>query len=524
MFENFPSDLINRSKNNIFKHIYRDFNMRDQLICGQNTDEMPRDLKGSIFYQQIFHSAIWNRCNFTDASGNGTIFKDNDFYKSDLKNASFQYCNFSDNIFQSCLFEGSNFANSTFALFAIQDSKIYGCSFVGTEFYSGIIRNSKISSSNFELCRFRKILFENLDLRQLTLNYAFFEHVSMKNVCLPFLQIPYTFNGLQYVFDTKDSITISSHSSYTKKINLEEYKEMILDFIVFFNDRNQYFPLTNCYIVQNKLEMAINCNETGVKISADLHDFRSLYFYCIQASQILKIQKEKRILLYSDINKSLSNAVLSGGEYHQFKIYFPRIKRLLFDIPNNNPVMTLKIFTNISPDDYERLSILLNALERVTSETNSSLDSKHIEIRHNSPNVIDFFSSGQFRELIANLQCIYAILEPVISNLASIITIGGVAGKFIENQNQRKKHSLYNKTEFENILKLRKELNKLFIENTKNYQESTSLSIQKDFLDKLKDIKEELKNSGIIISSLEIQFLDGKEDILDNICQPDLQL
>lgn len=522
MFEDFSIEQINISKKNIFKHILRDFNMKDQLSRGQNSDEMPKDLRSTIFYQQIFNSAIWNNCDFTDVSGNGTIFRENDFFNSDLKNVSFQYCSFSDSIFQSSLFEGSNFANSTFALFAIQDSKIYGCSFVGTEFYSGILRNTAVLSSNFELCRFRKMLFENLDLRQLTLNYAIFENITMKNVCLPFLQIPYTFNGLQYVFNTTDSISFSSHSSSRNSINLEEYKEMISDFIIFFNDRNQYFPLTNCYIVQNKIEMAIACNETGVKISAELHDFRSLYFYCIQASQILKISKEKRILLYSDINTLLSNATLSGGEYHQFRLYFPRIKNLLFDVPKNNPVMTLKIYTNIEPNDYKKLSILLQALENVTSECNISLDSKHIEIRHNSPNVIDFFSSGQIRDLITSLQNIYEILEPIISNLASVITLGGAAGKFIKNPNLKKRNTLCKKQEYWSIVKLRKELNRLYLNDTLSQEKYTAINTQKDLLCKFADIKENLKYSGIIISALEIQFLDGKEDILDTFYQQNL--
>ena len=66
----------------------------------------------------------------------------------------------------------------------------------------------------------------------------------MKNVCLPFIQMPYTFNGLQYIFNTSDDIKISSHDSSTKFIKLETYKEMIQDFIIFFNVKNQQIRRT----------------------------------------------------------------------------------------------------------------------------------------------------------------------------------------------------------------------------------------------------------------------------------------
>ncbi len=529
MFEEFSKDIIDRAESRIYRHIFRDFNIKGQLNSGQGVDEMPKDLKGTIFYQAMFESEVWNNCDLTNVSGNGTIFRDNDFYQSKINNVSMQYCSFAKDVFQECSFNGSNFANSTFTYCAIQDGEIYGCSFLGTEFYSGLIRNTKISSSNFELCRFRKIYLDNIDLRQLTLNYAFFEDVTMKKVCLPFIQMPYTFNGLQYVFETSDNITISSYYYPTKDIEVKAYKEMIQDFIIFFNAKNQYFPLTNCYIVQNKTEQAIMCNETGIKKSALLHDFRSLYFYCIQASQILKIAREKRVILYSEINTILSNAQLTEGEYHQFCLYFPMIKKLLFDTPKDNPVLTLTIHTNIDPADYNKLSLLLDALEKATNECGISLDSKHVEIRHNSPNVIDFFSSGQLNDLISNFQSIFYILRPIIADLASIITIGGAigaTGKILKNKINKNNVQMHKKKSTTEIIKLRKELNKLLANNGESSQQSPSFSvnIEKAFIEKLTSIKDTLQKSGILITSLEIHFLDGKEDILDILYHQDIFL
>lgn len=522
MIEEYSEENIKKATVDIFKHIKKDYNIKGKLSSSNNVN-MPKDMRDAVFYQEVFQSGVWNETDLTNVSGNGTIFRDNDFFKAKLDNVSLQYCNFTEDVFQHCSFRGSNFANSTLVYCAIQDGAIHGCSFVGTEFYSGILRNIKIDSSTFELCRFHKTVLEDLDLRQLTLNYTFFEKVTMNKVCLPFLQIPYTFNGLQYVFDTSDNITISSHSNKQFELNLEEYRAMIQDFTIFFNSQNQYFPLVNCYIVQNKWDLARLSNETGIKISIEKHDFRSLYFYCIQATQVLNIERSKRVILYSEISRHLSAHSLTGGEYHQFCIYFPMIKKLLFDVPNNNPVLTIVIKTNIEPTDYKNLGILLKALDEAADTCGIQLDSKHVEIRHNSPNIIDYFSSGSFSCLISNAKSIYYLLRPFISDLSGIITIGTGAimfGNYVkEKRNQSGKKKF--KSNSPDIIQLRKELNRLY---TSNGQENEKIlhidtNVKKEFIDELENIRRTLKQSGIEIAGLEIQFLNTEEDILDNLYQ-----
>lgn len=530
MFGKFNENEIQEAESNICRHIIKDYNIRGKLNSGYRVLNMPTDLNGAVFYQTKFESSIWNKCDLTNASGNGTIFRDNDFEQSKLDNVSMQYCSFTKDVFHECTFHGSNFANSTFTYCAIQNSDIYGCSFLGTEFHSGILRDTQISSSTFELCKFRKIIMENLDLRQLTLNYAFFEDVTMKNVCLPFFQMPYTFNGLQYIFDTSSDITIASHDRSVDRIELSEYRNMLTDFIIFFDCKNEYFPLTNCYIVNNQRNLAILCNETGIKTSTHNHDFRSLYFYCVQAAQILKLPREKRTLIYSQINTVLANAQLTVGEYHQFYLYFPRIKKLLFDTPNDNPVLTLTIHTNIAPDDYRRLSILLKVIEDASAECGVPLDSKHIEIRHNSPNIIDFFTSGELQNLVLTLQHVYTVLSTAISDISNIITIGSlvavVADKGLKKMAKRNVHEKIEKEDNLEIVKLRKELNQLIEYETERSMQSVSYysNPKIDLETKLASSKQLLKAEGIEIASLEIQFLDGKEDILDTLYHQDISL
>ena len=163
-------------------------------------------------------------------------------------------------------------------------------------------------------------------------------------------------------------------------------------------------------------------------------------------------------------------------------------------------------------------------MEKATNECNISLDSKHIELRHNSPNIIDYFASGNYQDLIMNAQSIYNMLRPIIADVASIITIGGMLGAIVRNSHIKKEtepRSLHKKNASSNMVNLRKELNVLYENNRECYEHSPLFEINDKSIifEKLVTVQEELKKADIVITELEIQFLDGNNDLLDNFYQ-----
>lgn len=522
---------ITQATNNIYRHINKDYNIRNKIGSGIGTNEMPQDLTDAIFYQETFRNCNWKKSDLTNVSGNGTIFSHNDFIMSKLDNVSLQYCSFFNDVFMQCHIHGSNFANSTFSNCAIVNGDVMGCSFVGTEFSNGILRDTLIESSTFERCVFKDMTLENLDLRQLTLNYTSFENVTMKKVCLPFIQMPYTFNGMQYIYNTTDDIYIASHEEDGKILTISEYMSLLPDFITFFDSQEQYFPLTNCYFVNNQLELAEQSNEIGIHTSAARRDFRSLYFYCIQATKILKLTHQKRASIYTKINNIIKSYSLSEAEYHQFCIYFPMIKKLIFDTPNDKPILMITLKTNIEPSSYSQLATLIAALEEATKPFETVLDSKHIEIRHNSPNVIDFFVSGNASLLFKSANSVLNIITPVVSNTADYISVGQTIlgiGKFIYKRMTSKKENK-NAVEEKNIVFshetncVRKELDSLRINKTKNLhiEFSQNLEYLSTPLKELTNLQEKLKSQGTMIHDIDIQYLNGEDDIMSIMYQLD---
>lgn len=536
MFREHSPYEITQATDKIYKHIIKDYNVRNQLGSGDGTNNMPKDLQNAIFYHESFRDCKWVESDLTNVGGNGTIFSNNDFLYSIIDNASLQYCNFSNDIFWDCSMRGSNFANSTFSDFAFINGNIFGCSFVGSMLNGGIIRDTPIECSTFERCMLKNVKLENLDLRQLTLNYATFDDVEMKNVGLPFIQLPYTFNGLQYVYDTMDDIYIVSHEKADGKMDIARYMDMLPDFIIFFDSQEQYFPLTNCYIVDHQKELAVQCNEQGIITSALRHDFRSLYFYCLQASKILQITPAQRKQIYSKIQSALTEPVLNVAEYHQFCIYYPMIKRLLFDRPTEKPILMLSLKTNIEPNDYDRLSTLIAALEEVTQPYEKNLDSKHIEIRHNSPDIVDFILSGNFQLLLDNLQTVYDMITPIIGDLSTYMTVGAGLYQVIKKLHEQHRKKVKKKIAEENnpidetpkeehripdIKSVRDEINRLHDAQVERVLEQIQSSeVNSPVLNReLVNLQEKLRHSGIVIEDIEIQYFDEDGDILSSLYQ-----
>ena len=537
----------------LYKYINGDHNMRDTIL-NANGRRMPRDMKHAILYQKTFSMCDWGGCDLTNLSANGSKIIDGDFYVSKLHNASMQNVLFDGCVFQNCDFDGSNFSNSTFCSSIIQNGSIHGCSFLGSIFDRTILRNSKVTYSTFELAVFQNATFENLILRDLTLNYAYFEDVKMSNVKLPFLQLPYTFNGLMYALNTKDNIYIATSNPEEPTMTIKKYRSFLEDMTQFFHGHDECFPLANCYLTLNELEKAKKANREGITNSATKCDFRMLYFFCIQASRELKLSKKQRYSLYSTINHILSSKMLTQAEYYQFSLYYPKIKRLLFDNPHNKPSLFISLHTNIAANDYKRLGLLMQTLEDISATCGVQLDSNHMEIRHSSPNILDWLPIGDFKHLVTLFQATWATISPILAATlqhgSEVITVLTGLQAFrsyckkrrISNNELTAERTCnadgatdvekrYKKTmeekqdeekdlleDYNSVLNARIEL----LKRTHAMTNAESLN-EIGFYD-ASMIKQELeqrilklKEEGIIIEEMEVQLLDGDHDMLEHM-------
>lgn len=416
----------------IFSYIIKDYNSCGSLSSTENKI-IAKDIKGSILYEASFKKCIWEKCDLTNVSGNGCKFFACDFWDSKIINAAFQHSIFEDNIFyNNDKFLGTNLAYSIFEWDIIKKTDIYGCAFTGAIFNNTTIQDCSIKHSNFELCVFQNTTLKNVDLSNLTLKYVFFKDVKMHDVNLPFMQMPYTFGGMKYVLNQADNVKISTTNAHKPFMSVKEYRKMLPKLIDFFYKQNDYFPLANCYIANNQMDDAKKANKAGILQSTSVCDFRKLYFFCLQATQEIRISKNERRDIYNQLSNSIRFENLSGAEYHEFRHYYPMIKRLMFDNPYNNPTLSFSIHTNIEADNYNNLSLLMKVLDKIADNSGEKLDSKHLEIRHNSPNIIDWFPIGELPALLNILKDTLNALKPFMTEwLSNLVQYAGTTATII---------------------------------------------------------------------------------------------
>ena len=153
------------------------------------------------------------------------------------------------------------------------------------------------------------------------------------------------------------------------------------------------------------------------------------------------------------------------------------------------------------------------------------MDSKHIEIRHNSPNVIDFFLSGNSQLLLDSAKEIINILTPIIADIsnyitvgATMVTVGKVSSKWLNKKfSSQKAESIssnetnYVRKELENLRK--EKIEKMYLEYQQNNANS-SIPYKE-----LMNLQKKLQNEGIIINDIDIQYLNGESDVMNILYQ-----
>lgn len=529
------------TEDTIFSYIIKDYNSCGSLSSAEGR-RIPKDLKDSILYESSFKKCLWENCNLTNVSGNGCQFVACDFWENKVINAAFQHSIFDDNIFYDNNFLGSNLAYSIFEWNTLKKSDIDGCAFTGATFSNTTIRDCTIKHSNFELCVFQNTSFINVDLSNLALKYVFFKDVEMKNVKLPFMQIPYTFGGMKYVLSQKDNVKIVTTNPQMPLMTVKEYKKMLPKLIDFFYKQNDFFPLANCYLANAQIEEAKKANTVGIINSTSVCDFRKLYFFCMQATQEIRISKEERREIYNKISNNIRFENLSGAEYREFRHYFPMIKRLMFDNPYNNPTLSISFHTNIAADNFKDLGLLMKTLDMIAESSGIKLDSKHLEIRHNSPNIVDWFPVGELSNLLNILNKTIETLKPFIKNglpvflqnAGSIATIIGTvyAVKTYKENKTKSEEGIEQKTNTDSdklsydatcncdeIIKMRKELESRKAEHQKKMAsklQTTSIKIEEND-NSFFEILKEIEKSNVKINDLELHLLGEQTNLWEYI-------
>lgn len=488
------NSLLKHSKN---KERFRKNSHMISTGIEDSRDYTNKSLRRSRSSRKSFINAIFN-----SSAAAGSNFVSCSFERCNFKNANFQECNFIDcKIFNSTDNNSIVFSNFNETLFS-DEFVMNNLSFEHSVFYNSAFIDGEINNTTFYSCTLEGALFSNVAFNtvrftDLNIDYAIFENVVMNDVVLPFSQICYTFGLLDYLKSTKDEVYITSVSNQNGYISKDEYLELIPDFINYYTETKDFFPLANIYLFQGEYDKAKNTIKAGILTGVAECDFRRIKYLCKLISEYGVFGYHDRKEIYDYIYSHISFYNMHPSLLYNYNTYKKEIESYLLSNQGNNYITaTIDIETDVFPEDSKKIGILLSTLEEIIT-SNKSLTGEHsILCRHNSAEELRIVIDEIWSNLLIIVPSIYAILLGVMTLEEKRLSI--------------KKDRLEIATQSEkNVL----EIEKLRLKNEKD-----RIELQNIYAQQLKDqnkIRNEILRDGIVNNDIGIKSV--RHNMIGNI-------
>ncbi len=455
---------FNKAQENLMRNMKQKSFYREQQFVVFESETISSNFSGDNLRRSYYKNSEIKGANLTNVGFSGSVFVSTDFYDCIINNTKLDFCELDD-----CTFTNSediesvhlNFNESTICNSKFINLDMHAANFTNTIFDHVVFKDCTWKSLCLEGAVFRNTTLDNVKLNKLNFEFSFFDNIKMNNVRIPFPTIPYIFNGIKYLMDTRDSITISSAASKNGSISVSEYLSNMNDLILFYTRTQNYFPLANIFIAQDKFDYAYSAILAGIKLSMiHMRNFRLVYYFC----KLLQITEQFTFAQRSNAYRTIiDNSSLTNWrplDFYNFNHYIDRIRNTLLN-ENQNNFIVLTLNTNILCTEYEKICCVYQTIEdiiRLIEKEKKQKITHYVEIRHNSPH--EFFIKA-----ISNPDVLALLLEGI-----NLVFLG--IGKLINLHKEKKSE----KMEEEKISILKN------IENNYNSQESEYLKKQNEQL------------------------------------------
>lgn len=385
-----------------------DLDVSESILLKLDPDRFKKfDYNNINAYNQIFGSdydgghiskSHYDKCNFYNVIFDGTQGDSSKFINCCFSTCKFENANFERTDFFcssikenssicSCGFTKSNFSNTHF-----DGVTVIGCNFIETWLLDTQIKNSTFEYCNFENAMFDSVMLENIDFSKVSIDYVDFRNCSLSNVIFQFFSILHSFNGLNHIKENEDKVFLKFPDS-PNQITGKEFLQSLKDLEAYFYYKNDYFALANINIFLGENNAAYKNIVTGLNYCFMKKDFKEIKYLCKLASNNLFFSKKQLMELYALLNNKNIIEDMTYPEYRNYLDEIEGIKRILVDNPYNLPQTKIVIETNIDYSDTKNVSRVIENINKAYSLV-SEQSSTYLSIRHNSPDIFEFFLSN----------------------------------------------------------------------------------------------------------------------------------
>lgn len=456
------------------------------FLSGANNATLTGNYSNGRISHNYFDGCKFEGANLHRVSGAGSIFSTVKFSDVVISRSNFQSSTFESCEFDRCQLDGSNFSENYFANTVWTDCSAEAFNMSGAYFKD--CRFIRTRPGNLAEACLDNVYFEDIRLANMNVEFADFKAVHTNRVVLPFSQMPYVFNGLQYLTHTSDDVSISSHITDKGRIPIEEYVNVLKDMEIFYSYREEYFPLSNILLAFGQYEEAVSAILQGAASAAIQGDFRMCKYYCKLLTDDKYFNAKTLEEFYSRLCKVVQMHAFSDAEYFQYTKYFPDIRRMLVENPRGYPRAVLILKSEIEISNADQITFMLTTLDELIHMDGLMLHKPDIRLMHNSP--VTFIV-----DLCGNSMNILVAASVILSVFAGVCkTFGETANLVLKVQEIGEKRRAAELHQLEKQ-KLSKEIEKLKLENT-------------ELREKLAAQKKAVRRSGVILAEAELNTDD----------------
>lgn len=409
------------------------------------------NMKRSKFQNVDYHNCHFENVAFTASSFHNVAYKN-----TLLLGNSFACCNFFDCVIsenREIEYLGNNFSQSNFTNCIFKGFTLKNSGFLQTLFYNCKFHGTTFQSNTLEGSCFNKCTFADFHAGNTSIEFIELLNSEIKSAQFPFYQFAYIIGVAEYLKSSLDGISFIVNDEI---VSQEDYLEQVGNLILFYMDKQEYFPACNLLIATNRVKDAQSVFLSGINQALETLDFRMIRHFCRLAKRhdlldevtVYRARKEIDNCLYSNEIplERLNDFIVNAGE----------IRKILLSGKSDSVTYSFNIRTNIRRDDKSGIKYI----DSLTKEINYTLSQKdwgqlgyQVAVSNHSPFeiIVDVICAVGAIATIA--QVIWSIIDKnkeekaanklVIPDNYMLADIKLYA-KYVDNRIERSKEQLYN--------------------------------------------------------------------------------
>lgn len=366
--------------------------------------------------RSCFQNLNYSHCTFENDTFSAATFRNTVFEDTKLIGNSFACCNFFDSQFtaiteKNSLYIGNNFSQSNFTACAFRNVYLESSGFLQVLFYNCKFNSVIFQSNTLEGSCFNGCFLEKVNAGHTNVEFIELLNTKLKDITFPFYQFAYIIGASDFL---KEAFSGLSFTVADKEVTYEEYTCQIDNLILYYWDKQEFFPICNLLIAKGRIDDAQSIFLNGINRALETLDFRMIRHFCRLAKRHDLLDEVTVRRARREIENYLFNDTIPLERINDFIINTGEITKILLSGKSDSVTYNFNIRTNVDKANLagvKYVNTLSNELNDALSQYDLGQLGFQVAVSNHSPFeiIVDVICSAGALATIAQL--IWSIVE-----------------------------------------------------------------------------------------------------------------